>query len=171
MWPASFATDDSTFQPDESLAAMLASALRSLVGDHPGFLFVKHARPADRVFWMALFRPATRARNGYSLLAPRSLPHRASLSLTLLGASLSLLASSACHSSGPPPCHLVYRTVRTRFPSPPTIPVRYTAIPHFWPIIPSTPARIRQQALQLPLRSAWACIRRGLMAPGRGWLW
>ena len=36
VWPASAAAAAHTFQPDESLAALLASALRGLVGDHFG---------------------------------------------------------------------------------------------------------------------------------------
>ena len=113
----------------------------------------------------ALCRPVTRVRNGYSLLARRSLPRRASLSLTLQGASLSLLASSACHRMALRSWHLVCTTVRTRFPCPPAISVRCTAIPRFLPTIPSSAALLPQQAPRLAPSSAWACLPGALVAP------
>ena len=165
VWPASAAAAAHTFQPDESLAPMLASALRSLVGDHFGFLFVKHARPADRVFWIGVV-PARHSRAHWILVfCAQMLPRRASLSLTLPGASISLLDSSACRRTALKSWRLICTTVRTRLPCPPAIPVRCTAIPRFLPTIPSSASLIPQQAPRLPPRSAWACLPGALMAP------
>ena len=51
---------------DGQLAALLASALRSLVGDHSGYFFVTHARRMDRVFGVGVV-PAGHSRTKWML--------------------------------------------------------------------------------------------------------
>jgi hypothetical protein len=48
-WPVSGPSADLTFVADEQLAHILASVLRALVLDHPGYIFVQTCSRADRI--------------------------------------------------------------------------------------------------------------------------
>ena len=80
---------------DESLAALLASALRSLVGDHFGFLFVKHARPTDRMFWLGVV-PARHSRTQWILAFGAQVASTPSIALSDASGRLAFTARFLC---------------------------------------------------------------------------
>lgn len=86
-----------TFALVVQLAAVLASASRSLVSDHPGYLFVTHARPMDRVFGVGVV-PARHSRTEWMLAFVAQVASTPEVALTDRAGELCYTARFLCAS-------------------------------------------------------------------------